>query len=116
MLLFRLHKIALALLPMTTFSLVLTALGVGMVVLTLLTESDAQSPLLRVALLFTMWNLLVFAFVRLFQAIPAPVLPHLGWLEKAWIRCKLAFYYLLAFAVIATGLGLLSLSFKLLLL
>jgi hypothetical protein len=116
MLLFRLHKIALALLPLTAASLLLTALGCGMVVLTLLTDSAAQSPLLRVAILFTLWNLMVFAFVRLFQAIPPPVLPQLGWLEKAWLRCKLGFYYLLALTVIATGIGLVTLSVKLLLL
>lgn len=116
MLLYRLHKIALALLPLTTASLLLTALGSTMVVLTLMTDSDAQSPLLRVAILFTLWNLMVFAFVRLFQAIPPPVLPQLGWLEKCWMRCKLGFYYLLALAVIVTGLGLISLSLKLLLL
>jgi cytochrome b561 len=116
MLLFRLHKIALALLPLTAASLLLTALGSGMVVLTLLTESEAQSPLLRVAILFTLWNLMVFAFVRLFQVIPPPVLPHMGWVEKAWLRCKHGFYYVLAFAVIATGTGLLGLSMKLLML
>ena len=114
MLLYRLHRVALALQPLSKACIFLTLLGAGMVVLALLDTTETQSSLLRIAILFTLWNLMIFAFVRLFQHIPPPVLPQLGWLEKLWLRCQIGFYYLLAFGVLGIGLSLVSLSLKLL--
>jgi len=112
-LLFRLHKLALELRPLLPFCYLL---GFGGTVLTgylLFREAASSSQLLGIALGLTVWALLLFAFIRLFQSIPPPVLPGDTFLERLWSRCKLALYHVLALAVVIIGVVLLSMSLKL---
>ena len=109
-----LHRIALTLKPLRSACLLL-ALGGGIgIVLGVMDTGSTDSVLLRMSLLFTLWMLMLHAYIQLFQTIPSPVLPGLPW----WDRCKqqmgLWAYRGLAAAVLLVGLALLSLSLKLL--
>ncbi len=78
-------------------------------------QIDATPSLsLGVALGLTVWALLLFAFIRLFQSIPPPVLPKDTFFERLRGRCKLALYHLLAVGVLVVGAAVLSMSVKLL--
>lgn len=114
MLLFRLHKLALELRPLLPLCYLLGFSGAVLSTYLLFREASSSSQLLGVALGLTVWALLLFAFIRLFQSIPAPVLPGDSFLERLWSRCKLALYHMLALGVVIIGAVLLSMSLKLL--
>jgi hypothetical protein len=116
MYLFRLHKLARQLLPLRMWSLLLALAGVSLIVFALLGTEDQNSSLLRIAIVMTLWALLVFAFIQLFQTIPAPVLPKDRFIERLRSHVKLALYQVLALAVVIIGVMLISISLKLLLL
>lgn len=88
--------------------------GAALTVYLLFREAAASNQLLGVALGLTVWALLLFAFIRLFQSIPPPVLPGDSFLERLWSRVKLALYHLLALGVVIISVVLLSMSLKLL--
>lgn len=113
MLLFRLHRLALRLRPLLPWCYAL-GLGGSALALVLLLHDDSSQPLLALALGLTVWALMLFAFIRLFQSIPPPVLPKDSFVERLWSRCRLGLYHVLAFAVALVGIALVAMSFKLL--
>lgn len=117
MFLFRLHKLARRLLFIRSWCLLLVVAGALLSTFALLwTAEDEATPLLRVGIIMTLWSLLLFAFIQLFQNIPAPVLPKDRLLDRMRSHVKLGLYHLLAVGVAAIGVLLLSMSLKLLLL
>ena len=116
MMLFRLHQFALRLLPLRPLCLLLACTGFAVSVFALLTTASQHSQLLRMALVLTLWSLLLFAFIQLFKNIPAPVLPKDRWFVRFRTHIKLALYQLLALGVAGLGVMLISMSLKLLLL
>jgi hypothetical protein len=116
MFLFRLHKLARQLRPLRIGCLLSALAGVVLSVFALLRADDAASPLLRIAIVLTLWSLLFFAFIQLFQNIPAPVLPKDHFIERVRSHLKLGLYQLLALGVVMLGIMLISMSLKLLLL
>lgn len=116
MLLFRLHKLARTLLPLRRWCLLLTLVGVLAGGFALFEAATMDSPLLRFAIVLTLWSLLLFAFIQLFQKIPAPVLPRDSFIERMRSHLKLGLYQLLALGVAAVGIMLVTMSLKLLLL
>lgn len=111
--LFRLHKLALRLRPFLPFCYAL-GLGAAALALALILRDNASAALLNLALGLTVWALLLFAFVRLFQSIPPPVLPGDSLFARFWARCKLALYHLLALSIGIVGVVLVVMSMKLL--
>jgi len=92
----------------------LAAVGAAAVAAFALGESRAMpSSTLRLSLLFSLWMLLLYSFVQLFQEIPSPVLPALPWWDRVKQRLHLWAYHLLAVAVGLVGLILFSISVKL---
>ena len=116
MYLFRLHKFARRLQPLRNWCLLLAFAGVCLSAFALLRAGNEASTQLRVGILLTLWSLLFFAFIQLFQNIPAPVLPKDRLLDRVRSRIKLALYQLLALGVVTVGILLVSMSLKLLLL
>ena len=114
MLLFRLHQIAQRLRPLRPWCLWLTAATLATVMYGLLDQRDAHPMLIRLGLVFTMWLLLTYAFIQLYQTIPAPVLPGDHITERLRGRFRLGLYHLLTITVAVVSLMLVSLSLKLL--
>lgn len=113
MLLFQLHSLALRLLFLRRWCLAAALLGVLLTGFALLQTSDDPPLLLRLALVLTLWGLLVFTFLSLFRFPPPLLLPHDSLWERVRTRLRLAGYHLLAAMVTFTGLTLLSMSLKL---
>jgi hypothetical protein len=114
LLLWRLHKLALELRPFLPLCYFLGFGGSGLTLYLVFGDKAASSQLLGVVLGLTVWALLLFAFIRLFQSIPSPVLPGDSFFERLLSRCKLALYHLLAVGVLLMGLALGAMSLKLL--
>jgi phosphoglycerol transferase MdoB-like AlkP superfamily enzyme len=113
-LLLRLHRLARWLRPLLPWC---HAIGFGAAALALylvFRDDSGATQLLAVALGVTVWALMLFAFIRLFQSIPAPVLPGDSFLERLRARCKLGLYQLLALSVLLVSLALVVMSLKLL--
>jgi len=113
-LLLRLHKLALQLQWLAPWCY---AIGFGGAACTLyfVLRNDADvTQWLTLALGITVWALLLFAFIRLFRSIPAPVLPGDSFFERLQARCKLALYHLLAAGIVVVGILLAMMSLKLL--
>ena len=104
MLLFRLHKFALHLRPLQPWCLLLVLVSILLASIELAEGGVKPSLTLGIGLALALWALLLFAFINLFQTIPAPVLPKDTWFERLRSRTKLALYHLLALAVLAVGL------------
>ncbi|HWK54348.1 MAG TPA: hypothetical protein VNR18_08265 [Hyphomicrobiales bacterium] len=111
--LFRLHRLALRLRPLRRGCLAVAALSIALGLFALGDLTHTQSTLLRLSLLFSLWMLMLYAFIQLFQRIPPPILPKLPWWERVWQRLHLWLYHLLAVAVLVAGLALVSISMKL---
>jgi hypothetical protein len=116
MFLFRLHKFARTLLPLRKWFMIFAMLGVLVSAVVLLREARMDSPLLRITIVLTLWSLLLFAFIQLFQNIPAPVLPKDRFIERLRSHVKLGLYQLLALGIAALGIVMVTMSFKLMLL
>ena len=113
MFLLRLHRFALRLQPLVPWCYAL-GLCSAVLALLLLVRDDSSQQLLGIALGITVWSLMAFAFIRLFQSIPPPVLPKDSWFERLRSRCKLALYHVLAFGVALVTVALVAMSLKLL--
>ncbi len=116
MFLFRLHKFAQTLLPLRKWCVFFAVAGMLTGAYSLFREATIDSPSLRMAIVLTLWSLLLFAFIQLFQKIPAPVLPKDRFLDRLRSHIKLGLYQLLALGVAGLGIVLITMSFKLLLL
>lgn len=81
-----------------------------------LTDSSPESWQLRLSLILGFQSLMLYAFLQLFRELPPPVLPQLGWFERARDRLLLLLYQGLALLVAGLTLLLLHMSLKLLLL
>jgi hypothetical protein len=114
MLLYRLHLIARRLLPLSSACLLLALAGVLMAIYALVTTRTMPALFLSMAIVLTLWALMLYAFIQLFQQIPAPVLPRDSYFERLRSRLLLWLYHLLALAVGVLGLTLLSMTMKLL--
>lgn len=114
MFLFRLHTLALRLWSFLPWCLVLMLGSIALAVFVLFRGGAQASLTLGIALMLALWALLLFAFINLFQAIPAPVLPRDTWFERLLSRIKLALYHLLALGVLVVGLVVILMSLKLL--
>lgn len=111
--LYRLHRLALHLAPLRPWCLALAIPGLALI-LYILAGNGTNNLLLRLALVFTLWGLLLFAFLSLFRKIPPPVLPHDRWWERLLARIRLAACHLIVLLVALATLVLLSISLKLL--
>jgi cytochrome b561 len=109
----RLHKFALQLRPLLPWCY-LVGFGSAAVATAVLFQENGSTQVLGIALGLSVWALLLFAFIRLFQTIPPPVLPKDSFLERLWSRARLGLYQLLALAVLIIGLVLVAMSLKLL--
>jgi hypothetical protein len=112
-LLLRLHKLALRLKPLLPLCYLLGFVGLVLTVLGLV-QRGADEADLSIGLGLTMWALLLFAFIRMFQSIPPPVLPKDPFLDRLRGHIQLMLFRLLAFAVLGVGAVLVAMSFKLL--
>lgn len=110
--LLRLHKLALRLRPALPWCYLVGFGSAACAVAVLFRENSTQLAL-GLSLGLSVWALLLFAFIRLFQTIPPPVLPKDSFLERLWSRIRLGLYHLLALGVVIIGLVLVSLSLKL---
>ncbi|MDR2212640.1 MAG: hypothetical protein LBE21_03310 [Pseudomonadales bacterium] len=111
---FRLHQLARRLWPLRRACLALVLVSAVMLMFFTLSETPAApSRGLRLSLLFTLWMLLLYSFIHVFQRIPSPVLPALPWWERARQRVYLWCYYLLAVCVLVAALLLVNVSLKL---
>lgn len=113
MLLYRLHTLALRLWHLRSWCLAGALLGVLLAGYALLQNGDEPTLLLRLALVLTLWALLLFSFLSLFRFPPPLLLPHDRLWERVRTRFRLVGYHLLAAMVAFTGLTLLSMSLKL---
>jgi cytochrome b561 len=113
-LLLRLHRLALRLRPLLAWCYVIGFGGALFTLYLVFRDDSGATQSLALALGITIWALLLFAFIRLFQSIPGPVLPGDTFFERLRARCKLALYHLLALGVVVVGLALAAISMKLL--
>lgn len=114
MLLLRLHKLALRLQFLLPWCYCLVFGGVLLALTALYVGGVAPSARLTLGLGLSLWALLLFAFIRLFQSIPPPVLPKDTFFERLKSRVKLWLYHLLALGVLVVGVALVAMSLKLL--
>jgi len=110
--LLHLHRLALGLRPLLRFSR-LVGFAAAVIAIGLLLRNEASNALLAITLGLSLWALMLDAFIRLFQSIPPPVLPHDNFLERFISRLRLAAYHVLAFSVVLVALALVAMSIKL---
>lgn len=114
-LLLRLHRFALRLRPFLPWFYASALAGAAVAAILLFLPGSAHSAqALAIALGISVWALLFYACIRLFQTIPPPVLPKDTRLERLWSRCRLLLYQVLALAVIVLALVLIAMTLKLL--
>jgi hypothetical protein len=111
--LLRLHKLALWLRPVLPLCYLLGFAGLVLAVIGLLRNNTGDADL-SLGLGLAMWALLLFAYIRLFQSIPPPVLPQDALLDRLRSRIQLMLYHVLALAMLLVGAALIAMSVKLL--
>ena len=109
----KLHQIAMRLRFMRIPGLVVGIGSAALTVYLLLSNSQATNDYLELFILMTLWGLMLFAYIELFQKIPSPVLPHDSFLERIVTRLKLFAYGVLGALVILASIMLFWLSFRL---
>lgn len=112
MLLLHLHRLALWLRPLLRLCRIV-GFAAAAIAIGLLLRNGASSAALAVTLGLSLWALMLDAFIRLFQSIPPPVLPHDNVVERSIARLRLAAYRVLAFSVVLVALALVAMSIKL---
>jgi len=108
-----LHKIALGMKWCRPLAILLGITGLAGVAASLFVLNKNLGHLLEPSLILTLWGMMLFSFIQLFQKIPPPVLPHDDFLTRLGTRIILAIYTLLAFLVILVSCILLWMSFRL---
>lgn len=116
MFLLTLNRLAHRLQPLRTPCAIITGLGWAVMVWVLVAGKDAYSLLLRTTLVVTLWSLLVFAFINLFQTLPPPPLPALKWHERLMSRIRLWLFYVMSGVFLALVLSVGGISVKLMML
>ena len=112
-LLLTLHNIAVKLRWCRSVAGIVALLGVGGVFVSLFLAAGNYGHLLEPSLVVTLWGMMLFAFVQLFQQIPPPVLPQDDFITRVGSRLILALYSLLALLVVLVTLVLLWMSYRL---
>lgn len=110
-----LHRLARRLLWARPVSIILVVLGLGLTLASLFGPVDRFGHWLEPSFSLTLWGMLLFAFIQLFQHIPPPVLPQDDFLTRLGSRISLALYSLLALAFVITSLALFMMSVRLIL-
>lgn len=87
--------------------------GAALVAVWLLIRDNTSTAALALTLGLSLWALMLDAFIRLFQTIPPPVLPHDSFLERLLTRLRLGLYHVLAFSVVLVAVALFAMSLKL---
>lgn len=108
-----LHRIASRMLWCRPLAIVIGIAGVGGVFVSLFLANGDLGHLLEPSLVLTLWGMMLFSFVQLFQRIPPPVLPHDDFITRLGSRMILACYTLLAFLVILVTIILVWMSYRL---
>jgi len=108
-----LHKLARHMRWCSPIALLLTGGGLAGVFASLFTGNGSLGHLLEPSLVLTLWGMMLFSFIRLFQHIPPPVLPHDDFMTRLGTRIILAFYTLLAFLVVLVAVVLIWMSIRL---
>jgi hypothetical protein len=109
-----LHRLALRLQFLRPVCAAVAGGGIAASVFLLAGGGTTPTPSLGAVLALTVWSLLCYAFIQLFRAIPPPVLPLDSLFDRIKAHIRLGLYHLLALAVVAAGLVLLSVTLKLL--
>ena len=108
-----LHKWALRLLPLRVPSMAAAALSWLALAVLLIDASDTHALSVRLLLIFSLWALVLFAFVSLFKTPLPVVLPALRWQDRLLLRLQNWLYYLMAISFALLGLAVAGLSVKL---
>ena len=110
MTLLQLNKLALRLLPLRLPSMAAAALSWLALAALLLDSTDTHALSVRMLLIFSLWALVLFAFISLFKTPLPVVLPALRWQDRLLTRLQSWLYYLMAlsFAVLVAAVAALS--------
>jgi len=108
-----LHRIARRMLWCRPLAVVIGVVGVGGVFTSLFLAEGELGHFLEPSLVLTLWGMMLFSFIQLFQQIPPPVLPHDDFITRLGSRMILACYSLLAFLVILVTIILVWMSYRL---
>lgn len=103
--LYRLHRLARRLMGLRPLTIALVILGLAGGLASLFAADEALAHWLEPSLVLTLWGMMLFAFIQMFQAIPPPVLPHDDFLTRLVTRTKLALHSVLAgLVLVVTGM------------
>ena len=94
-------------------AVLLSITGLAGTAASLFVSGGSLGHLLEPSLVLTLWGMMLYATLQLFQTIPPPVLPHDNFLTRLGTRIILALYSLLAFLVVLLTCVLVWLSFRL---
>lgn len=94
-------------------AIILVLAGLGGSFASLFINNGNLGHWLEPSLVFTLWGMMLFAFIQLFQRIPPPVLPHDDFITRLGTRMILACYTLLAFLVVLVSCILVWMSYRL---
>lgn len=111
--LFTLHRIARHMRWARPVAVVLGCSGLAGIAVSLFAAGGSLGHLLEPFLVLTLWGMMLFSFLQLFQRIPPPVLPHDDFLTRLGTRIVLGLYTLLAGLVVIISCVLVWLSYRL---
>ena len=109
-----LQRLAERLFPLRNLFLTLACAGLVYGLYAAMTDGDLHAWGMRIALVFAIWSLILYACIQLFHRLPPPVLPALRWHERLRARLRRLPYQLLALLMLLLTLLLLQMSLKLL--
>jgi hypothetical protein len=112
----RLHQIAIRLIafkPLVIFGILLFSI---LTMISLITTNPESDSFLNASILGTIWTLLLYSFLQLFQSIPRLPDASDGFFKSIIVKIKRGLYFLLSLAIIMTTIALLWMSFRLILL
>lgn len=108
-----LHRLARRIRWCLPVTIVLGFAGLAGALVSLFFDGGRLGHLLEPSLVLTLWGMMLFSFIRLFQTIPPPVLPHDDFMTRLGNRIILALYSLLAFLVVVVAVALIWMSVRL---
>ena len=112
-LLVKLHQLALKIRWCRKLAIVTGMAGLGGVIFSLFVAGGSYGHWLEPSLVLTLWGMMLFAFIQMFQKIPPPVLPGDDFITRLGSRIVLACYSLLALLVIVVSIILMWMSYRL---
>ena len=108
-----LHKLACQITWCRPLTLLLVVSGLGGTLVSLFVNNGSYAHWLEPSLVLTLWGMMLFSFIQLFQRIPPPVLPHDDFMARLGTRILLACYTVLAFLVVLVSCILVWMSYRL---